>query len=169
MDRSSPAGHGLLVESAGRLGWAAPGPDGDTLAGAAMVDEWTTSAARVSTPTGQVIGIPEGKRLVFGRGPDADLTLDAGRGLSRRAGLIAAVNGGAWVANISCTHALYAVSDGCRIRLPRMEVRGEPVGGWFVRSGTVLVGSRTMLDEGQSLRVAVGDGPVGSLVGERRA
>ena len=134
-----------------------------------MVDESTTSAARVSTPTGQVIGIPEGKRLVFGRGPDADLTLDAGRGLSRRAGLIAAVNGGAWVANISCTHALYAVSDGCRIRLPRMEVRGEPVGGWFVRSGTVLVGSRTMLDEGQSLRVAVGDGPVGSLVGERRA
>jgi|SRR6266536_348268 hypothetical protein len=133
-----------------------------------MAEQSTTSAAaaRVSTPSGQVIGIPEGKRLVFGRGPDADLTLDAGRGLSRRAGLIAAVPGGVWVANISCTHALYAVSDGSRIRLPRMEVRGEPVGGWFLRSGAVLVGSRTMLDEGQSLRVAVGDGPVERLVGD---
>ncbi len=96
-----------------------------------------------------------GGRLVFGRGPDADLTIAAGRGLSRRAGLIAAVRGGAWVANISCTHALYTVSDGCRIRLPRMEEHGEPCGGWFVRVGTVLVGSRAMLEEGQSLRVAV--------------
>src|SRR6266496_4194287 len=105
-----------------------------------MAEQSTTSAAaaRVSTPAGEVIGIPGGKRLVFGRGPDADLTLDAGRGLSRRAGLIAAVPGGVWVANISCTHALYAVSDG----------------------------SRTMLDEGQSLRVAVGDGPVERLVGD---
>jgi hypothetical protein len=131
----------------------------------AMTAESTTVvAARVSTPSGQVIGIPDGKRLVFGRGPDADLTIAAGRGLSRRAGLIAAVNGGVWVANISCTHALYTVSDGCRIRLPRMEERGEPVGGWFVRTGTVLVGSRTMLDDGQSLRVTVGDGPVAELV-----
>jgi hypothetical protein len=110
---------------------------------------------QVSTPTGQVIGVPQGKRLVFGRGPDADLTIAAGRGLSRRAGLIAAVNGGAWVANISHTHALYAVSDGSRIRLPRMEEPGEPGGGWFVRTGTVLVGSRAMLDEGRSLKVAV--------------
>jgi hypothetical protein len=99
---------------------------------------------------------------VFGRGPDADLTISAGRGLSRRAGLISAVHGGALVANISCTHALYAVSEGCRIRLPRMEELGEPYGGWFVRMGTVLVGSRAMLDDGQSLQVAVVN-PVGDL------
>jgi hypothetical protein len=120
-----------------------------------MAADSTMPVTRVSTPTGRVIGIPQGKRLVFGRGPDADLTIAAGRGLSRRAGLIATVNGGAWVANISHTHALYAVSDGARIRLPRMEEPGEPGGGWFVRTGAVLVGSRAMLDEGRSLKVAV--------------
>ncbi len=117
-------------------------------------------AARVSTPSGQVVGIPEGSRLVFGRGPDADLTIAAGRGLSRRAGVISVVAGGAWIANISRTHALYAEGDGYRIRLPRMEDQGEPSGGWFLRAGTVLIGSRAMLDEGQPLSVMV-TGPAG--------
>jgi hypothetical protein len=112
-------------------------------------------AARVSTPSGLVVGIPEGGRLVFGRGPDADLTVAAGRGLSRRAGVISAVAGGAWIANISQTHALYAEGDGYRIRLPRMDEHGVPAGGWFVRAGTALVGSRAMLDEGQPLSVMV--------------
>ena len=112
-------------------------------------------AARVSTPSGLVVGIPEGSRLVFGRGPDADLTVAAGRGLSRRAGLISAVAGGAWIANISQTHALYTEGDGYRIRLPRMDEHGEPTGGWFLRAGTALVGSRAMLDEGQPLSVMV--------------
>jgi len=111
-------------------------------------------AARVSTPSGLVVGIPQGSRLVFGRGPDADLTVAAGRGLSRRAGLITAVSGGAFIANISQTHALYTEGDGYRIRLPRME-HGEPAGGWFLRAGTALVGSRSMLDEGQPLSVMV--------------
>ena len=113
------------------------------------------TAARVTTPSGLVLGIPEGGRLVFGRGPDADLTIAAGRGLSRRAGVISAVAGGAWIANISRTHALYAEGDGYRIRLPRMEQQDEPSGGWFVNSGTVLVGSRAMLDDGLPLEVMV--------------
>ena len=71
--------------------------------------------------------------------------------MSRRAGVITAVGGGAWVANISRTHALYAEGDGYRIRLPRMENQGEPTGGWFVQEGTALIGSRAMLDEGQPL------------------
>ena len=113
------------------------------------------AAARVTTPSGLVVGIPEGSRLVFGRGPDADLTIPAGRGLSRRAGVISAMAAGAWIANISRTHALYTEGDGYRIRLPRMEERDEPSGGWFVRAGTVLVGSRAMLDEGRPLAVIV--------------
>ena len=118
------------------------------------------AAARVTTPSGLVLGIPEGSRLVFGRGPDADLTIAVGRGLSRRAGVISAVAGGAWIANISHTHALYAEGDGYRIRLPRMEERDEPSGGWFVHVGSVLVGSRAMLDDGLPLEVMVpgGDG-----------
>ena len=113
------------------------------------------AAARVTTPSGLVLGIPEGSRLVFGRGPDAHLTIAAGRGLSRRAGVISAVAGGAWIANISRTHALYAEGDGYRIRLPRMEQEDEPSGGWFVHTGAVLVGSRAMLDDGRPLEVTV--------------
>ena len=81
------------------------------------------AAARVTTPSGLVVGIPEGSRLVFGRGPDADLTIAAGRGLSRRAGVISAMAAGAWIANISRTHALYTEGDGYRIRLPRLDGR----------------------------------------------
>jgi hypothetical protein len=39
-----------------------------------------------------------------------------------------------------------------------MEERDEPSGGWFVRTGTVLVGSRAMLDEGRPLAVIVSGG-----------
>jgi hypothetical protein len=123
-----------------------------------MALDSTPATAHVTTPSGRVIAIPEGTRLVFGRGPDADLVIPAGRGLSRRAGAISAAAGGAWVANLSYTHALYAEGDGYRIRLPRMEHPGEPSAGWFVRQGTALIGSRAMLDEGQPLRLAVADG-----------
>jgi len=118
----------------------------------------TSPPVHVTTPSGRVIGIPEGTRLVFGRGPEADLVIPAGRGLSRRAGGITATAGGAWVANLSKTHALYAEGDGYRIRLPRMDVPGEPSAGWYLRHGTALVGSRAMLDEGQPLRLAVAAG-----------
>jgi hypothetical protein len=120
-----------------------------------------TLLAHVTSPSGAVAAIPAGTRLVFGRGPDADLIIPAGRGLSRRAGLISAVAGGAWVANISRTHALYAEGDGYRVRLPRMDEdadassSGEPSKGWFLRHGTALVGSRAMLDEGLPLRLVV--------------
>jgi hypothetical protein len=115
-------------------------------------------SAHVTTPSGRVVAIAEDTRLVFGRGPDADLVISAGRGLSRRAGIITAIaGGGAWVANISRTHALYAEGHGYRIRLPRMDAPGDPSAGWFVRHGTALVGSRAMLDEGQPLRLVVTD------------
>jgi hypothetical protein len=129
------------------------------------------ATAHVTTPSGAVIAIGEGTRLVFGRGPDADLVISAGRGLSRRAGAISAVAGGAWVANLSHTHALYAEGDGYRVRLPRMDKAAEPSEGWFLRQGTVLVGSRAMLDEGLPLRLVVisGTGPTGGsdIVGTR--
>jgi hypothetical protein len=120
-----------------------------------MAPDSVPAAAHVTTPSGRVVGIPDGTRLVFGRGADADLVIPAGRGLSRRAGAISAAAGGAWVANLSKTHALYAEGDGYRIRLPRMDETGEPSAGWFVREGTALVGSRAMLDEGQPLRLVV--------------
>jgi hypothetical protein len=132
------------------------------------LDSATSATAHVTTPSGQVISLPDGQRLVFGRGPGTDLVVAAGRGLSRRAGVISAVGGGAWVANISQTHALYAEGDGYRIRLPRLERRGEPTGGWFVQEGTALVGSRTMLDAGEPLRLVVA-GPCGEADGAAAA
>jgi len=117
--------------------------------------------AHVTSPSGAVIALPDGGRVVFGRGPDADLIVPAGRGLSRRAGVISAIAGGAWIANISRTHALYAEGDGYRVRLPRMDENGEagpdgePSRGWFLRAGSALIGSRAMLDEGQPLRLLV--------------
>jgi hypothetical protein len=112
-------------------------------------------STHVSTASGQKRLLAEGSRLIFGRGPDVDLIVAAGRGLSRRAGVVTVLTAGAWIANISRTHALYVEGDGYQVRLPRMEDDGEPANGWFVRTGTAMVGSRTMLDERQSLVVTV--------------
>ncbi|MDQ2814990.1 MAG: hypothetical protein M3Z75_24840, partial [Actinomycetota bacterium] len=105
--------------------------------------------------SGENMMIAEGSRLVFGRGPGVDLAIAAGRGLSRRAGVVTAMPAGAWIANISRTHALYVEGDDYRIRLPRMEDDGEPADGWFVHTGTAYVGSRGMLDDEQPLAVTV--------------
>jgi hypothetical protein len=112
-------------------------------------------SSHVSTASGQKMLVAEGTRLVFGRGPGVDLIVAAGRGLSRRAGLVTAMAAGIWIANISRTHALYVEGEGYQVRLPRMEHDGEPANGWFVHTGTALVGSRTMLDEGRALMVTV--------------
>jgi len=120
-----------------------------------MALDWTGATTHITTAAGAVVGIPVGTRLVFGRGPDVDLVIGGGRGLSRRAGAISAVEDGAWVANVSHTHALYAEGDGYRIRLPSMDQAGEPAQGWFLREGAALIGSRAMLDEGQPLRLVV--------------
>jgi hypothetical protein len=112
-------------------------------------------SARVCTATGQEIRMTEGGRLVFGRGPEVDLAVPAGRGLSRRAGIVTALAAGAWITNVSRTHALYVEGEGYRIRLPRLEDGSEPVGGWLLHSGTALVGSRAMLDEGFPLEVTI--------------
>jgi transcriptional regulator with XRE-family HTH domain len=112
----------------------------------------------VSTASGLQTRILPGRKLVFGRGPAVDLAIAAGRGLSRRAGVITMTDTGALVRNISYTHALYVEGDGYRIRLPRIETGGEPPGGWFLSMGTALVGSRAMLDDGQPLAVTVEGG-----------
>ncbi len=69
--------------------------------------------------------------------------------------MIRSLGGGVLIANISRTHALYAEGKGFRVRLPRLDQGDQPGGGWFVSRGSVLVGSRAMLDDDQALRVAV--------------
>jgi len=112
-------------------------------------------SAQVSTATGDTVLIAEGNQIIFGRGPEVDLAVSAGRGLSRRAGIVTAMAAGAWIVNISRTHALYVEGEGYRIRLPRLEDDGEPAGGWLLHTGTALVGSRAMLDDDLPLAVSV--------------
>ena len=82
--------------------------------------------------------------------------------------MIAATPDGAWIANISKTHALYVAGDGYRIRLPRVEGDGDPAGGWLVHAGTAMVGSRSMLDDGLQIAVTVpGQAPAAARVGGR--
>jgi hypothetical protein len=110
----------------------------------------------VSTASGEQVHVAEGRALVFGRGPQVDLPIAVGRGLSRRAGLVTAMAAGAWIANISRTHALYVAGEGYRVRLPRLEDDDDdPAGGWFLHSGTAVVGSQGMLDDGQPLTITV--------------
>jgi hypothetical protein len=112
-------------------------------------------SAQVSTAAGHTVLIAEGNQIVFGRGPEVDLAISAGRGLSRRAGIVTAMAAGAWIVNISRTHALYVEGEGYRIRLPRLEDDCEPAGGWLLHSGTALVGSRAMLDDDLPLAISV--------------
>jgi len=127
-----------------------------------------TVSARVCTAAGQEMLVAEGSQLIFGRGPEVDLAVAAGRGLSRRAGIVTAMPAGAWITNISRTHALYVEGEGYRIRLPRLEDGGEPAGGWLLHSGTALVGSRAMLDDGLPLQVTVTGQRAGDGAGDDR-
>jgi hypothetical protein len=113
------------------------------------------SIGYASVHTGQRAEIIVGGGVVFGRGPDVDLRIGPALELSRRAGVIRGTSDGAWVANLSRIHALYVESDGYRVRLPPMAERGTAADGWFIRAGTVRLGSRTMLDRGLPLRVVV--------------
>jgi hypothetical protein len=87
--------------------------------------------------------------------------------LSRQAGQIVALDAGLWIANLSWTHALYAESDGYRVRLPRLPGK-EPADGWFIATGELLVGSAAMLRRGQGLRVRARSDWPGAPAGDSR-
>lgn len=111
-------------------------------------------AVHVSCADGTAIAVPDGERLRFGRGHGVDLVVAGGQVLSRRAGEITALAGGAWIANISRSHALYVEGEDYHVRLPPAGTEG-PTGGWLVVSGTVAVGSMAMLRQGMALRLTV--------------
>lgn len=119
---------------------------------------------RVLSPDGTHIRLPVGQRLIFGRGSEADLPVATGRNLSRRAGEVVSLPAGAWIENLSRTHALYVRGDEYHIRLPPADIDGPP-GGWLIARGTALVGSMAMLREGMALQVtasACGYGSAGA-------
>jgi hypothetical protein len=114
-----------------------------------------SSSVHVRSPDGTAISLLlTGGRLTFGRGQGADLVVPGGRGLSRRAGEITALAGGAWVVNIGHTHALYVEGDDYHVRLPPAGSDG-PIGGWLLARGTASVGSMAMTRQGIALRLSV--------------
>src|SRR5262249_35564830 len=125
----------------------------------------SSMATRVSTPSGRVVGVPEGSRLVFGRGPDADLTIAAGGGPSRRGGVVSAGAGGGGVAHIRQTPALDTRGGG--------EPRRPPPAGGYGRAHRGLVPRgghrprRLGRDAGRRPAV-VGDGRGAWRLGPRR-
>lgn len=116
------------------------------------------AGVHVTSPNGVRVTLPTGRRLTFGRGYGADLFVPSGRDLSRRAGEIIALPAGAWVGNLSHTHALYVGGDDYHIRLPPSGADGPP-GGWLVSRGTAMVGSMAMIRKGLALRVTVAADP----------
>lgn len=111
-------------------------------------------AVRICSADGAIVEVPTGERLRFGRGQEVDLPVPGGQVLSRQAGEITALADGAWVTNISHSHALYVEGEDYHIRLPPVGAAG-PTGGWLVSSGTVAVGSMTMLRQGMALHLTV--------------
>lgn len=114
----------------------------------------TTDKVVVRAPDGSTVSLPVDGRLTFGRGQDADLFVPAGRDLSRNAGQIVALAAGAWVENLSRTHALYVRGDDYHVRLPSCGDNGPP-GGWLISRGVALVGSMAMIRQDLALRVIV--------------
>ncbi len=126
-----------------------------------------TVVIRVS---GLVRELHAGAKVVFGRGPGADVVVEGDRRLSRRAGLIWAMDGGVWIANLSTAHPLYAESGGELVRLPPLEEEGTARAGWFVREGGTRVGTLAMLEGDTALRLEVAAAalpPAGPPSGDR--
>lgn len=112
-----------------------------------------TGGVHVLSPDGAEVALPAGHRLTFGRGHEADLFVPSGRDLSRQAGEIIALAGGAWVGNLSHTHGLYVRGEDYYVRLPPSGESG-PSGGWLVSRGTAVVGSMAMIRKDLALRAA---------------
>src|SRR5215469_3851643 len=119
-----------------------------------MALELTVDQVRVLSADGSSVSLSAGQRLTFGRGRGADIFIPGGRDLSRSAGEIVALPTGAWVENLSRTHALYVRGDDYHIRLPPSGKDG-PAGGWLISRGAASVGSMAMIRRNLTLRVSV--------------
>jgi hypothetical protein len=128
----------------------------------AMASQPVADQVQVLSADGTSVSLQAGRRLTFGRGRGADIVIPGGRDLSRSAGEIVALPTGAWVENLSRTHALYVRGDDYHIRLPPSG-RDGPAGGWLISRGAALVGSMAMIRKNLALCVSVSGNDDGAI------
>lgn len=106
----------------------------------------------ITAPGGVRFALETGESAVFGRGTQADIPLGGDPWLSRLAGRIAAVGGGALISNLSARHSLYILVGSERLRLPVTAESGGGV-GFLLAGGRALVGTAPMLERDRALDV----------------
>ncbi|GAA2733963.1 hypothetical protein [Actinocorallia aurantiaca] len=114
------------------------------------------SPVLVTGPDGALFPLERGESVVFGRGTQTDIPLGGDPWLSRTAGRIAAVDGGALISNLSGRHSLYVLIRSERLRLPVTTENGGL--GFLLAEGGALVGTAPMLDHGRALDVRTAGG-----------
>ncbi|MEO5873882.1 MAG: hypothetical protein ABIS86_15485, partial [Streptosporangiaceae bacterium] len=105
-------------------------------------------------PAGDWIQLHNGERVVFGRSPEVEMPLDNDPWLSRRAGEIAVVGTGVRITNLSTRHSLHVSVGEELMRLPVVTGTTGDF-GFFLASGTAVVGTGSMLEQGRAIRLSL--------------
>ena len=120
-------------------------------------DDRHPGSAQIHGPRAQHWALRKGQRLLFGRGPGVDLTLDPDPWVSRVAGEITAFDDGIRVTNMSRHHPLWLDANGDRAKLPVL-ASGTGNIGCFLTKGQAVIGPGEVPDHEQSVKVLLPDG-----------
>jgi hypothetical protein len=114
--------------------------------------ESPTRGVEITGPLAQRWSLSPGQRLLFGRGPGADLTLAPDPWVSRLAGEITVFDDGIRVTNVSTRHSLWLEVNGDHVRLPVL-ASGTGHIGCFLAMGRAAIGPGEVPDREQSVHV----------------
>ena len=114
-------------------------------------------SVQIRGPRAQHWSLCKGQRVLFGRGPGVDLTLEPNPWVSRVAGEISAFADGIRVTNMSRHHPLWLDANGDRAKLPVL-ASGTGNIGCFLMRGHGAIGPGEVPDHEQSIKVLLPQG-----------